>query len=69
MLSENIIDKIYYDYIPLYMRSFFYIHYQVKYYMIHQELKEIYLNLTENIYYSTLCQTINENYKTIQTFS
>ena len=50
MLSENIINKIYYDYIPLYMRPFFYIHYQVKYYMIHQELKEIYLNLTENIF-------------------
>ena len=48
-MNSDIIQKIYYDYIPLYMSSFNQIHRQLKWYKIHKELKD-YLNLTYNIF-------------------
>ena len=50
-MNSDIIQKIYYDYIPLYMSSFNQIHRQIKWYKIHKELKDKdYLNLTYNIF-------------------
>jgi hypothetical protein len=50
-MNYDIIEQIFYDYIPLYMSSFKQIHRQLKWYKIHKELKDKdYLNLTYNIF-------------------
>lgn len=51
MLNSDLIDKIYYNYIPLFMNSFKQVHRELKWYKIHKELKnQNYLNLTEIIF-------------------
>lgn len=51
MLNSDMIQKIYYNYIPLYMSSFQPIHRELKWFKIHKELKyKNYLNLTEILF-------------------
>ena len=51
MWNPDIIEQIYYNYIPIYMSSFKHIHRQLKWHKIHKELKEKnYLNLTYTIF-------------------
>jgi len=51
MLNDDIINKIYYFYIPLFMKSLDKIHRELKWFKIHRELKRNnYLNLTLTIF-------------------
>lgn len=51
MLNTDVINKIYYNYISLFMSSFNKIHRELRWYKIHKELKyNNYLNLTETIF-------------------